>query len=168
MTPDVAKKHRLPQRTKFMQACLIVSGVAAMLLPMSDPTPVIDDLREEGAELDRLVAESGTDQWALTTPAPRWTVAHQIAHLAWTDHSSLLAVTDQDAFAREVEKALAAPGDFVDNGAEDGAAKPPPSCSRTGEPGARPSTRRCARHPPGRVSPGTAPLCRSPPWPPPG
>ncbi len=96
-----------------------------MLLPMSDPTPVIDDLREESAELDRLVAELGTEQWALATPAPRWTVAHQIAHLAWTDHSSLLAVTDQDAFAREVEKALAAPGDFVDNGAEDGAAKPP-------------------------------------------
>lgn len=96
-----------------------------MLLPMSDPTPVIDDLRAESEELDRLVAASGTEQWALPTPAPRWTVAHQIAHLAWTDHSSLLAVTDQDAFAREVEKALTAPGDFVDNGAEEGAAKPP-------------------------------------------
>ncbi|WP_367322336.1 TIGR03084 family metal-binding protein [Streptomyces sp. HUAS ZL42] len=92
---------------------------------MADPTPVIDDLRDEGDELDALVAELPPEQWALTTPAPRWTVAHQIAHLAWTDHSSLLAVTDQDAFAREVEKALAAPGDFVDNGAEEGAEKPP-------------------------------------------
>lgn len=34
-------------------------------------------------------------------------------------------MTDQGAFAREVEKALAAPGDFVDNGAEEGARKPP-------------------------------------------
>ena len=92
---------------------------------MADPTPVIDDLRAEGDELDALVAELPDERWALATPAPRWTVAHQIAHLAWTDHSSLLAVTDPDAFAREVEKALAQPGDFVDNGAEEGAAKPP-------------------------------------------
>ncbi|MEU6552959.1 TIGR03084 family metal-binding protein [Streptomyces sp. NPDC046915] len=92
---------------------------------MADPTPVIDDLCAESDELDRLVAELKPEQWALATPAPRWTVAHQIAHLAWTDHSSLLAVTDQDAFAREVEKALTEPGDFVDNGAEEGAAKPP-------------------------------------------
>ncbi|MEU6374493.1 TIGR03084 family metal-binding protein [Streptomyces sp. NPDC046909] len=92
---------------------------------MADPTPVIDDLRAEGEELDLLVAELGPEGWALATPAPGWTVAHQIAHLAWTDHSSLLAVTDQAAFSREVEKALAAPGDFVDNGAEEGAGKPP-------------------------------------------
>ncbi|MEV1062341.1 TIGR03084 family metal-binding protein [Streptomyces sp. NPDC050263] len=92
---------------------------------MADPTPVLDDLRAESDELDRLVAELGPEQWALPTPAAGWTVAHQIAHLTWTDHSSLLAVTDQEAFAREVEKALAEPGDFVDNGAEQGAAKPP-------------------------------------------
>jgi len=92
---------------------------------MADPTPVIDDLCAESEELDLLVAELSPEQWALATPAPGWTVAHQIAHLAWTDHSSVLAVTDQDAFAREVDKALAAPGDFVDNGAEEGAGKPP-------------------------------------------
>ncbi|MEU0411050.1 TIGR03084 family metal-binding protein [Streptomyces griseorubiginosus] len=92
---------------------------------MADPTPVIDDLCAESEELDRLVAELTAEQWTLPTPAPGWTVAHQIAHLAWTDHSSLLAVTDPKAFSREVEKALAAPGDFVDNGAEEGAGKPP-------------------------------------------
>ncbi|MFJ8107402.1 TIGR03084 family metal-binding protein [Streptomyces sp. NPDC096132] len=92
---------------------------------MADPTPVFDDLRAESDELDLLMAELEPEQWRLPTPAPGWTVAHQIAHLAWTDHSSVLAVTDHDAFAREVEKALAAPGDFVDNGAEEGAAKPP-------------------------------------------
>jgi uncharacterized protein (TIGR03084 family) len=92
---------------------------------MADPTPVIDDLCAESEELDLLVAELSPEQWALSTPAPGWTVAHQIAHLAWTDHSSVLAVTDQDAFAREVEKALTAPGDFVDNGAQEGAGKPP-------------------------------------------
>lgn len=92
---------------------------------MADPTPVIDDLCAESEALDLLVAGLSPEQWALATPAPGWSIAHQIAHLAWTDHSSLLAVTDQKAFTYEVEKALAAPGDFVDNGAEEGARKPP-------------------------------------------
>ncbi|GGW14868.1 TIGR03084 family protein [Streptomyces libani subsp. rufus] len=92
---------------------------------MADPTPVIDDLRAESGELDLLVAELTPEQWALPTPAPGWTVAHQIAHLAWTDHSALLSVTDAGAFRALVEKALAAPDSFVDEGAEKGAALPP-------------------------------------------
>ncbi|MGW5497324.1 TIGR03084 family metal-binding protein [Streptomyces olivaceoviridis] len=92
---------------------------------MADPTPVIDDLRAESGELDRLVSELSPSSWALPTPAPGWTVAHQIAHLAWTDRSALLAVTDADAFRTLVEKALAAPGSFVDEGAEEGAELPP-------------------------------------------
>src|SRR3954453_16973676 len=92
---------------------------------MADPTPVIDDLCAESEELDLLVAGLSQEQWSLPTPAPGWTGAHQIAHLAWTDPPSLLAVTDQRAFSREVEKALAAPGDFVDEGAEESARKPP-------------------------------------------
>lgn len=92
---------------------------------MADPTPVIDDLRAESGELDRLVAELSPSSWALPTPAPGWTVAHQIAHLAWTDRSALLAVTDAGAFRTLVEKALAAPGSFVDEGAEEGTELPP-------------------------------------------
>ncbi|GAA3865230.1 TIGR03084 family metal-binding protein [Streptomyces lacrimifluminis] len=92
---------------------------------MSDPSAVIDDLRQEGAQLDELVAELGAEQWALDTPAPAWTVAHQIAHLVWTDRSALLAVTDAGAFVGEVEKALASPEGFVDEGAAQGAAQPP-------------------------------------------
>ncbi|MET7681499.1 TIGR03084 family metal-binding protein [Streptomyces sp. NPDC005423] len=92
---------------------------------MSDPTRVFDDLREESEELDRLVGGLRPEQWALATPAPRWTIAHQIAHLAWTDHSALLAVTDASAFHGLVEEALAAPETFVDDGAEQGAAKAP-------------------------------------------
>ncbi|MZF90853.1 TIGR03084 family metal-binding protein [Streptomyces sp. SID5643] len=92
---------------------------------MSDPTSVIDDLREESEELDRLVAGLSPQRWSLPTPAPGWTVAHQIAHLAWTDRSALLAVTDADGFRTLVEKALAAPGSFVDEGAEEGAGAAP-------------------------------------------
>lgn len=134
---------------------------------MADPTPVIDDLCAESEELDLIVAELSKEQWSAPTPAPGWTVAHQIAHLAWTDHSSLLAVTDQAAFSREVEKALAAPGDFVDNGAEEGAGKPRSGCSRTGGRGARTSPTLCDAPRTTPVFPGTARPCPPPPWPPP-
>ncbi len=86
---------------------------------MADPTRVIDDLCAESDELDRLVAGLETEQWALPTPAAGWTVAHQIAHLVWTDHSALLAVTDADGFRTLVEGALNAPHTFVDDGAEE-------------------------------------------------
>ncbi|MEU1119569.1 MULTISPECIES: TIGR03084 family metal-binding protein [unclassified Streptomyces] len=92
---------------------------------MPDALSVLDDLRGESEELDRLVAELSRERWSLATPAPGWTVAHQIAHLAWTDRAAVLAATDPDAFAVEVEKAAAAPGSFVDEGAEEGAALPP-------------------------------------------
>ncbi|NGO10948.1 TIGR03084 family protein [Streptomyces sp. HC44] len=92
---------------------------------MSDPTPVLDDLREESDELDRIVRELSEEEWARATPAPGWSVAHQIAHLAWTDRAALLAVTDAEAFATYGEKALASPDTFVDEGAEEDAALPP-------------------------------------------
>ncbi|MFB7913955.1 TIGR03084 family metal-binding protein [Streptomyces sp. NPDC056061] len=81
---------------------------------MSDAAAVIDDLREESSELDELVRGLGAEQWAVPTPAPGWSIAHQIAHLIWTDDVALLAATDPEAFAPEVQKALDAPDTFVD------------------------------------------------------
>ncbi|MGW0464514.1 TIGR03084 family metal-binding protein [Streptomyces sp. NPDC003027] len=92
---------------------------------MSDPVVVLDDLRSESEEVDRLVRRLSDERWAAPTPAAGWTVAHQIAHLAWTDRAALLAVTDPGAFAAEAENALAAPDRFVDDGAAEGAALPP-------------------------------------------
>ncbi|MBO1337626.1 TIGR03084 family metal-binding protein [Streptomyces sp. VRA16 Mangrove soil] len=92
---------------------------------MSETYVVIDDLRDESKELDALVGELGASDWRRATPAPRWSIAHQIAHLAWTDRAALLAVTDAEGFAAEVEKALAAPDSFVDDGAEELAALEP-------------------------------------------
>ncbi|MEV7859573.1 TIGR03084 family metal-binding protein [Streptomyces hirsutus] len=86
---------------------------------MSDPSSVIDDLREESEQVDRLVAGLEPEEWGLATPAAGWDVAHQIAHLAWTDRSALLAVTDADGFRKLVEQALTAPHTFVDEGAEE-------------------------------------------------
>ncbi|MFC0628155.1 TIGR03084 family metal-binding protein [Kribbella deserti] len=86
---------------------------------------VLDDLAAESQELDRLVAGLPAADWARPTPAEGWTVAHQIAHLAWTDQASVLAATDPEGFARHLETALANPTGFVDEGAAEGAALPP-------------------------------------------
>ncbi|WP_250301167.1 TIGR03084 family metal-binding protein [Streptomyces sp. A 4/2] len=92
---------------------------------MSDAGVVLDDLGSESGELDAIVGELSDETWARPTPATGWTIAHQIAHLAWTDRAALLAVTDAGAFAGEVEKALAAPDAFVDEGAAEGAVLEP-------------------------------------------
>jgi uncharacterized protein (TIGR03084 family) len=67
---------------------------------------VLIDLRAEGDELDAIVAGLGPEGWSTPTPAPGWTIAHQIAHLAWTDDAALLALTDPDAFA-DLQRAAA-------------------------------------------------------------
>ncbi|MFI8353383.1 TIGR03084 family metal-binding protein [Streptomyces cyaneofuscatus] len=85
---------------------------------MADVAAVVDDLREESDELDALVGTLEPDRWRGPTPAEGWTVAHQIAHLAWTDEVALLAATEPDRFGDEVAKALAAPEAFVDQAAE--------------------------------------------------
>ncbi|TJZ52924.1 TIGR03084 family protein [Streptomyces piniterrae] len=92
---------------------------------MSDPGAVLADLRDESDELDALVAGLPAGRWATATPAEGWTVAHQIAHLAWTDRQALLAATDPDAFREAVRKALASPLTFVDEGVADAADTPP-------------------------------------------
>ncbi|MFG2611480.1 TIGR03084 family metal-binding protein [Streptomyces anulatus] len=85
---------------------------------MSAVVAVIDDLREESDELDALVGALDETGWRGPTPAERWTVAHQIAHLGWTDGVALLAATEPDRFGDEVAKALAAPETFVDEAAD--------------------------------------------------
>ncbi|MER5885148.1 TIGR03084 family metal-binding protein [Streptomyces sp. NPDC001941] len=88
-------------------------------------TGLLGDLRDEGAQLDALVAGVPDAAWATPTPAAGWSVAHQVAHLAWTDEAALLAAHRPDAFAAHVEQALKAPDSFVDEGAAAGAALPP-------------------------------------------
>jgi uncharacterized protein (TIGR03084 family) len=84
-----------------------------------DARDVVADLAAESDELDALVATLPTSEWARPTPAPGWTIAHQIAHLAWTDRAALMAITDPAAFTAHLDEALANPGSFVDHGAEE-------------------------------------------------
>jgi enediyne biosynthesis protein E11 len=59
---------------------------------------VITDLAADGEDVDRLVANIDADQWGTPTPAPGWTIAHQVAHLAATFRMAALAATDPEAF----------------------------------------------------------------------
>ncbi|AQW51556.1 TIGR03084 family metal-binding protein [Streptomyces violaceusniger] len=92
---------------------------------MSETEALLGDLRAEGDELDGLVAGLGGAEWRTATPAPGWSIAHQIAHLAWTDERAVQAAEDPQGFADEVRRAWTAPEAFVDEGAERGAAEPP-------------------------------------------
>jgi uncharacterized protein (TIGR03084 family) len=59
------------------------------------------------------------------TPADGWTIAHQIAHLAWTDHMATLAAADRDAFWAVLNNtAFLDPEHFVDRGTESFIAPP--------------------------------------------
>jgi uncharacterized protein (TIGR03084 family) len=92
---------------------------------MADAGPLISELEAESDELDGLVARLPVAEWGTVTPAPGWTIAHQIAHLLWTDRASLLSVTDEPAFGQVLTAAAANPAHFVDEGAEEIAAMEP-------------------------------------------
>src|SRR5258705_3342662 len=79
---------------------------------------MLADLAAESADADRLVADLPAADWGRMTPAAGWTVAHQIAHLAWTDQAALLAVNDPVAFNGLLEQAVSDPKSFVDRGTE--------------------------------------------------
>jgi uncharacterized protein (TIGR03084 family) len=92
---------------------------------MATAGPIVDDLRAESDYLDELVAELPVERWAKATPAPGWTVAHQIAHLLWTDRVALLSVDDEAGFNEVLGAAAEDPSGFVDRGAEEIAATAP-------------------------------------------
>jgi uncharacterized protein (TIGR03083 family) len=52
--------------------------------PMTESRAAIRDLRADGEELDRLLDRLEPDDWLRPTPAPGWTIAHQVAHMAAT------------------------------------------------------------------------------------
>ncbi|QNN54309.1 TIGR03084 family metal-binding protein [Nocardioides mesophilus] len=93
---------------------------------MSALEVVLTDLEAEGAQLDRLVAPLPDDDtgWRAPTPAAGWTVAHQVAHLAWTDETAATAATDKAAWDATVLEAVDNPDGFVDAEAQSGAQVP--------------------------------------------
>lgn len=97
-----------------------------------DTTLLVADLEAEGAQLDAVVAELAPAEWKRDTPAPGWTIADQIGHLAWTDAVAAdavgRAIGDEAAAARFAEGMAAAMrhgAQFVDVGAHQWAALGP-------------------------------------------
>jgi len=84
---------------------------------------LLEDLAAESRVLDALLAPLDAAAWRTETPAPGWTVAHQIAHLAWTDRVAALAARDPDEFNAMLTRALQDAGGagFVDREAGRGA-----------------------------------------------
>jgi uncharacterized protein (TIGR03084 family) len=92
---------------------------------MAGAESIVAELRAESDQLDALVAALPEQGWRTATPAPGWTIAHQIAHLHWTDRVAVVAVTDEAGFAELLTLAAKNPGGFVDEGAEELAVTPP-------------------------------------------
>jgi uncharacterized protein (TIGR03084 family) len=92
---------------------------------MAGAGPIVADLQAESDVLDALVADLPATGWHTETPSPGWTIAHQIAHLWWTDQTSLQAVTDEAAFNEVLAEAGKDPLGFVDAAAERMATTPP-------------------------------------------
>lgn len=92
---------------------------------MSRLDEVLADLQAEGDQLEDLVVPLDEAGWRTPTPAAGWDVAHQVAHLAWTDETAVLAATDREAWDATVLQALENPDGFVDAEAARGAAVPP-------------------------------------------
>jgi uncharacterized protein (TIGR03084 family) len=98
---------------------------------------VLADLTAEGAALDALVGGLPAEEWARPTPADGWTIATQIAHLAWTDDVATLAATDAEAFTRLLERAASTAFTYVDDAAAERANQPPDELVRTWRAGRR-------------------------------
>ena len=87
---------------------------------------LLEDLAAESGVLDALLSPLDAAAWRTETPAPGWTVAHQVAHLAWTDRVAALAARDPDEFNAMLTRALQDGGaGFVDQQAEHGASLEP-------------------------------------------
>ncbi|MFZ4372741.1 MAG: TIGR03084 family metal-binding protein [Mycobacterium sp.] len=92
---------------------------------MAGADPMVDDLHAESEALDALVGQLDAQRWAMATPAPGWTIAHQIGHLLWTDQVALTSITDEVAFGEIVDASQSAIDTFVDAAAAELAALPP-------------------------------------------
>lgn len=77
-------------------------------------------LRQESQILEDLVCDLPDAAWRTPTPAVGWTVAHQIAHLHWTDVAALTSLREPERFSEYTSRSSQSQH-FVDEAAEQGA-----------------------------------------------
>ncbi|MEV0001777.1 TIGR03084 family metal-binding protein [Micromonospora sp. NPDC050980] len=70
---------------------------------MTAQQDVFAALAADGDDVDRLVADLDEESWERPTPAPGWTIAHQVAHLAATFHMAGTAAAEPDRFRAFLE-----------------------------------------------------------------
>jgi uncharacterized protein (TIGR03084 family) len=68
---------------------------------------LIEDLAAETAALRAIVDPLAEADWLLPTPAPGWTIADQVSHLAYFDQMAVTSATDPHAFAADVARLTA-------------------------------------------------------------
>lgn len=66
---------------------------------MTDFQTVVADLTADAEEVDQLVANLDAEWWDAATPAPGWTVANQIAHLAFIFRIAGMSAADPAGFS---------------------------------------------------------------------
>ncbi|WP_342779469.1 TIGR03084 family metal-binding protein [Amycolatopsis cihanbeyliensis] len=72
---------------------------------MTEPLAVISAMKADAMEVQQVLSGLDATGWATPTPAPGWTVTHQVAHLAATFQRAGLAASDPPAFAKIMEHA---------------------------------------------------------------
>ena len=65
---------------------------------------LIDDLAAETAGLQEITDPLSDADWRLLTPAPGWTIADQVSHLAHFDEVAVTAVVAPDSFRAEIAR----------------------------------------------------------------
>jgi len=86
---------------------------------------LLADLAAEGAALESVLAGLEDTAWLMATPADGWTIAHTVAHLAWTDGRALQAAREPDAFREAAAATAAGLTREVDDSAAEGATTAP-------------------------------------------
>ncbi len=125
---------------------------------MSRLDAVLADLRAEGDQLEDLVVTLDDAGWRMPTPARGWDVAHQVAHLAWTDEMALAAATDRAGLGRRASGTRSTTRTASSTPRPRSAPQRPPThCSPDGVRRAPPSPRRCTSCPQGARLPWYGP-----------
>ncbi len=73
-----------------------------------DMSSLAGDLAAETAELTGLVAGLTESGWRTPTPAPGWTIADQVSHLAFFDDAAILSATDAGGFDADMKRPVEA------------------------------------------------------------
>ena len=118
---------------------------------------VLADLTQEGDVLEEMVAPLDESGWRTPTPAQGWDIAHQIAHLAWTDAVAVTAATDKQAWDDLVMAANNDPTGYADAQAAEGAAADPADLLERWRSGRKALVETLASHPQGERIPWFGP-----------